>query len=155
MSTVPLADPRQARRGARLRLLGCLAVIVAALAWVSVRGLTGSLVYYLEPSDVVTHHQADLGQRVRLGGYVVPGSVERVGGTLTFTVTDGTESISVVSTGPVPQLFRAGQGVVLEGELGADHAFHSDTLLVKHNGEYQPPAPGQQPPGSADLNAAG
>lgn len=156
MSTLPAAPaPRRTRRGARLRLLVCLGIIVAALGWVSARGLTGSLVYYLAPSDLVTRHEADPGQRVRLGGYVVPGSVERVGSDLRFTVTDGTDSIGVVSTGPVPELFRAGQGVVLEGELGPDHAFHSDTLLVKHNGEYQPPAPGQRPPSDADLDAAG
>ncbi|MFM6849547.1 MAG: cytochrome c maturation protein CcmE [Terrabacter sp.] len=155
MSTLPHAAPPQAGRAPRLRLLVCLGVIVAALGWVSVRGLTGSLVYYLAPTDVVTRHQAEPGQRVRLGGYVVPGTVHRTGAALTFTVTDGTESLTVVDTGPVPALFRDGQGVVLEGELGSDHTFHSDTLLVKHNGEYQPPAPGQRPPGTAELDEAG
>lgn len=154
MTKSPLA-PGTAGPRARLRLIACLAVVVAALGWVSVRGLTGSLVYYLTPTDVVTHHQADVGQRIRLGGYVVPGSVGRPGATLTFTVTDGKQSMSVVSTGPVPELFRAGQGVVLEGALGTDHRFHSDTLLVKHNGEYRPPQPGQQAPHDANVNAGG
>jgi cytochrome c-type biogenesis protein CcmE len=47
--------------------------------------------------------------------------------------------MEVLSTGPVPQMFRAGQGVVLEGALGRDGRFHSDTLLVKHDGEYRAP----------------
>jgi cytochrome c-type biogenesis protein CcmE len=60
----------------------------------------------------------------------------------------------VVNTGGVPSLFRAGQGVVVEGVLGGDGAFHADTVLVKHSNEYRPPAPGEVP-GPADLQAGG
>ena len=140
---------------ARWRLVACLAVVVAAIGWVATRGLTNSFVYYLTPTDIAAHHEAEVGQRVRLGGYVVAGSVGHPGSTLTFTVTDGTESMSVVSTGTVPELFKDGQGVVLEGALEDDGRFHSDTLLVKHNGEYRPPEPGSQPPDRAELAERG
>ena len=146
---------RVAGSGARLRLLLGLAVVVGALTWVTVRGLTGSFVYYLTPTDIVGQHKAQVGERVRLGGYVEPGSVDRVAGTLTFTVTDGTSSMPVSDVGSVPELFRPGQGVVLEGAVGTDGRFHSDTLLIKHSGDYRPPAPGQQPPNSADLRSGG
>jgi cytochrome c-type biogenesis protein CcmE len=133
----------------------CLAVVVAALGWITVRGLSGSLVYYLTPSDVLTRHQAGIGQVVRLGGYVVPGTVGHAGATLRFTITDGTRTMPIVSTGAVPELFKAGQGVVLEGVMAADGSFHSDTLLIKHNGEYRPPNPGEKAPNSADLVSGG
>jgi cytochrome c-type biogenesis protein CcmE len=133
------AGRRSPRRSARWRLVVCLAIVVGALAWVAVRGLTGSFVYYLTPTDITVDHQAQVDQRVRLGGYVVPGSVHRPTSTLTFTMTDGRNKVQVLSTGPVPQMFRAGQGVVVEGALGADGRFHSDTLLVKHDGEYRAP----------------
>ncbi len=142
-------------RGPRLRLVACLAIIVAAIAWIAIRGLTGNFVYYLTPTDVVSHHKAHVGERVRLGGYVVPGSVDRTSSTLTFTVTDGPDSMSVSDTGSVPELFKPGQGVVLEGALGADGRFHSDTLLIQHNGDYRPPKPGQTPPNRADLSSGG
>jgi cytochrome c-type biogenesis protein CcmE len=142
-------------RGARLRLLICLAVVVGAIVWVTVRGLTGSFVYYLTPTDIVTQHKAHVGERVRLGGYVVPNSVGHTSSTLTFTVTDGTDSMPVVDIGSVPELFKPGQGVVLEGTVGADGRFHSDTLLVKHSGDYRPPAPGEKPPNGADLSSGG
>ena len=130
---------RSPRRSARWRLVVCLAIVVAALGWVALRGLTGSFVYYLTPTDISVGHKAQVDQRVRLGGYVVPGTVHRPADQLTFTVTDGDTSMEVLSTGPVPQMFRAGQGVVLEGALGRDGRFHSDTLLVKHDGEYRAP----------------
>lgn len=142
-------------RGARIKLLLGLAVVAAALAYVAIRGLTGSFVYYLTPTDIVSAHKAQVGERVRLGGYVVPDSVGHTTTTITFTVSDGTDSMHVVDTGSVPELFEAGQGVVLEGALGSDGAFHSDTLLIKHSGDYQPPKPGQQPPNSADLSSGG
>jgi cytochrome c-type biogenesis protein CcmE len=150
-----LDPPASWWRGGRLRLLVGLAVVVAALTWVTVRGLTGSFVYYLTPTDIVNQHKAQVGERVRLGGYVVPGSVGHAASTLTFTVTDGTESIPVSDTGSVPELFKPGQGVVLEGAVGADGRFHSDTLLIKHSGDYRPPAPGEKPPNGAELESGG
>jgi cytochrome c-type biogenesis protein CcmE len=143
------------RYGAGVRIAACLAVIILAVGWIAVRGLTGNFVYYLTPTDVVVHHKAHIGQRIRLGGYVVPGTVRHAGSFLTFTVTDGTNSIQVSDAGAVPELFKAGQGVVLEGALGKDGQFHADTVLVRHNGTYSPPRPGQPPPHRADLNPGG
>jgi cytochrome c-type biogenesis protein CcmE len=138
--TAPVSAVRRpAHRSARWRLVVCLTIVVGALGWVALRGLTGSFVYYLTPTDIAVGQKAQVDQRVRLGGYVVPGSVHRPADRLTFTVTDGETRMEVLSTGPVPQMFRAGQGVVLEGSLGRDGRFHSDTLLVKHDGEYRAP----------------
>ena len=146
---------RSGWRGAQLRVAVCLAVVVLALAWVAIRGLTGNFVYYLTPTDIVAHHKAQAGQRIRLGGYVVPGSVHHSGSVLMFTVTDRTDSMQVSDAGPVPELFKAGQGVVLEGVLGANGRFYADTTLVQHNGDYFPPKPGEPPPHRADLKLGG
>jgi len=121
----------------------CTAVVLAALGWITIRGLNGNFVYYLTPSDIVVKHQATVDERVRLGGYVVPGSVSQRDDDLRFVVSDAGARLRVVDTGPVPRMFRPGQGVVLEGALGADGAFHSDTLLVKHDGEYRAPDSGR------------
>lgn len=156
LPSAPAGEIRRRKwRGARLRVAVCLAVVVLALGWIAVRGLTGNFVYYLTPTDIVGHHKAHVGQRVRLGGYVVPGSVHSEGSVLMFTVTDRTDSMRVSDTGSVPELFKAGQGVVLEGALGADGRFHADTLLVQHNGDYTPPKPGEAPPHRADLTSGG
>lgn len=133
------AGPVAART--RWRLVVCIAIVVVALGWVAVRGLTGSFVYYLTPTDVTVGHKAQVDQRIRLGGFVVPGSVRGPDSELSFRVTDGKHSLLVLSTAAVPRMFRAGQGVVVEGALGADGRFHSDTMLVKHDGEYRAPDP--------------
>jgi cytochrome c-type biogenesis protein CcmE len=136
----------------RWRLGICLAVVVGALGWIAVRGLTGSFVYYVSPTEAVAQQHGAQGERIRLGGYVVPGTVQGAASSLTFTVTDGRTTMRVVSTGAVPELFRPGQGVVLEGAVGSDGRFHSDTLLVKHDGTYRPPPPGGTAPERAALD---
>jgi cytochrome c-type biogenesis protein CcmE len=141
-----LDAPARGWRSTRVRLAACFLVIVSALGFIAVRGLTGNFVYYLTPTDIVADHKAHVGERVRLGGYVVPGSVVRTASSLTFTVTDNAYSIQVSDTGSVPALFKAGQGVVLEGAMGGDGLFHSDTLLVQHDGRYRPPERGDKPP---------
>ena len=146
--------PVRGWRGPRLRLVACLLVVVGALAFIAVRGLTGNFVYYLTPTDLAADRQAHVGERVRLGGYVVPSSVSRTASSMTFIVTDGAYSIHVSDTGEVPELFKAGQGVVLEGALGSDGVFHSDTLLVQHDGRYRPPEPGNKPTGAGLVGGA-
>lgn len=134
----------------RLRTLVLGAAIAGSLGWVAASGLTGGgLVYYETPSDLLAHRSG--ADRVRLGGLVEPGSVQEVPGGVHFVVTDGTHQLPVFQQGGVPSMFEAGRGVVVEGVYGADGVFHGDTVMVKHDNVYRPPAPGQQPPRSAQL----
>jgi cytochrome c-type biogenesis protein CcmE len=137
----------------RRRVVIALLVICGALAWVAISGLRNSLVYYRTPTEVVAMKQAAVGDPMRLGGYVVPGTVQHAGSALRFVISDGTTRMTVVATGTIPSLFKAGQGVVLEGIEANDGTFRADTVLVKHNGVYRPPAPGQTPH-SADVSGA-
>jgi len=135
----------------RGRVVIVLAVVAGTLVWVATKSLSGNLIYYKTPTEILHAGTTIVGERVRVGGYVVPGSVRASGAIVRFVVTDGTTQLSVVNTGSVPALFSDGRGVVIEGIYGADGVFHSDTLLVKHNGVYTPPAPGVTPT-SADLS---
>ncbi|MGE5105401.1 MAG: cytochrome c maturation protein CcmE, partial [Betaproteobacteria bacterium] len=39
----------------------------------------------------------------------------------------------------LPDLFKEGKGVVAQGTLGADGAFHATEVLAKHDENYMPP----------------
>jgi cytochrome c-type biogenesis protein CcmE len=134
----------------RGRVLFALAVVAGSLGWVAFKGLSGNLVYFMTPTELLQKGPGEIGQRVRVGGLVDAGSVSRDGSTYRFIVSDGTSRITIVDTGGVPSLFAAGKGVVVEGSMGSDGAFHADTVLVKHGDDYRPPGPGQTPT-SADL----
>src|SRR5438270_7979417 len=106
----------------RRRVIVALLVIAGALGWVLVSGLRNSLVYYRTPTEILRMGRTAYDQPIRLGGYVVPGSVRHGGPALDFVVSDGTSRMSVVATGGVPSEFRAGQGVILEGHEARDGA---------------------------------
>ena len=129
----------------KARVVIALVAIVGALVWVAAEGLSSSLVYYKTPTEILAQGGSAVGERLRLGGLVVAGSIETAGGTTTFVVSDDTSRLTVVDRGDLPELFRDGQGVVVEGQMGRDGSFHADTVLIKHNGVYEPPKPGETP----------
>ncbi|MDO7560985.1 MAG: cytochrome c maturation protein CcmE, partial [Paracoccaceae bacterium] len=77
------------------------------------------------------------GQALRLGGLVKDGSVKIDGLQSVFTVTDGSNEISVRYDNALPSLFREGQGVVAEGSL-ANGEFIATNVLAKHDENYMP-----------------
>jgi cytochrome c-type biogenesis protein CcmE len=136
----PPPAPRPHRR-LRLRLLVVAVVVLAAVGVLAFAGLSGSLVYYKTPSELVADHSL-VGHRLRLGGLVERGTVHRTADGVAFTLTDGVTGVPVVNTGQPQGVFAEGLGAVVEGALGADGVFRSDVLLVKHSNSYEPPASG-------------
>ena len=56
-----------------------------------------------------------------------------------FKVTDTAQTIPVVYTGILPDLFKEGKGVVAQGKIGPDGVFHATEVLAKHDENYMPP----------------
>jgi len=81
------------------------------------------------------------GQRLRVGGLVQPGSVSRSPSTLavTFRLYDGEGEVQVSYQGILPDLFREGQGVVVQGELLPGNRVAAKEVLAKHDENYTPP----------------
>jgi cytochrome c-type biogenesis protein CcmE len=135
-----MSRPRAPR--SRRTALGLLGLILAAgVGLLVAAGLQGTMVYYRTPSELATRPAP--GERVRLGGQVVPGSVSQVGDLTRFQLTDGRRETVVVQRGGVPATFRAGEGAVVEGTVATDGVFHADRVEVKHSNEYR--APGEDP----------
>lgn len=126
------------RRQRRLVLIGAsLGVLAIALALV-LSALRESIVFFQSPSDIVEKQIAP-NTRLRLGGLVKEGSVKRGDNLLVeFAVTDGKSDVKVSYRGIVPDLFREGQGVVVEGKTAPGGAFVADTVLAKHDENYMP-----------------
>ncbi|HEY7229446.1 MAG TPA: cytochrome c maturation protein CcmE [Pseudolabrys sp.] len=126
------------RKQRRLILIGTSLGVLAIAAGLVLSALRESIVFFNSPTDVVEMHVAP-GTRMRIGGLVKPGSLQR-GDNLTvrFAVTDGKTDIAVRYQGIVPDLFREGQGVVAEGKLDTGGIFSADTVLAKHDERYMP-----------------
>jgi len=126
------------RKQRRLVLIGCSLGVLALAAALVLSALKDSIVFFNSPTDVLEKHVTP-GTRIRLGGIVEPGSVQR-GDNLAvrFKVTDGKSAIPVSYQGILPDLFREGQGVIAEGALVSGGAFKADSVLAKHDEKYMP-----------------
>src|SRR3990172_13172407 len=127
-------------RQKRFMLVAIAVVAIAIAAGMALQALKGNLAYFFSPTQVVLK-EAPIGKNLRLGGLVQEGSLQREddGLTVHFLVTDLTETVAVVYTGILPDLFREGQGVVAQGRLGADGVFAATEVLAKHDENYMPP----------------
>lgn len=126
------------RKQRRLTLIGVGVGVLALAAALVLSALRDSIVFFNSPTEIV-EKQITPGTRVRLGGLVKPGSLER-GEQLSvrFAVTDGNRDIRVAYRGLLPDLFREGQGVVAEGVIEPGGSFRADTILAKHDERYMP-----------------
>lgn len=129
-----------------------LYVVIAILIGL---GLATSLVMYAlrsnidlfyTPSEILygkgeAHQRPEPGQRLRVGGMVMPGSVKRDPKTLavSFKLYDANGVIGVSYEGILPDLFREGQGVVAQGVLEDGNLVNAKEVLAKHDEKYTPP----------------
>jgi cytochrome c-type biogenesis protein CcmE len=147
MSTTdePTVTPRNRRGSKRPMAIAAIVLMVGAFGYLAYGGVEENLVYFLTPMELVAKGEKAIDRPVRLGGQVVPGSVQWNADALDlrFKVTDGTKEVTVHSTGAPPQMFRAGIGVVVEGKYNRNGVFESHSLMVKHSNEYRAPKAGE------------
>ena len=126
------------RKHKRLTFVGLAFLLIAAAAGLILSAFEESIVFFHSPTDIV-EKPISQGQRLRLGGLVEEGSVEKqADAVVTFRVTDMANSVNVSYRGILPDLFREGQGVVAEGTY-ANGLFTADEVLAKHDENYMPP----------------
>lgn len=128
----------------RKLLLGAV-VVAAALGYLIYGGIREAAVYYITPAELKEKGASAADRSFRLGGVVVPGSINWEPKTiqLTFRLTDGKEQVEVRHTGSPPDLFKEGAGAIVEGRYAGANLFVANTILAKHSEEYRPPQEGQ------------
>lgn len=115
-------------------VVGVIAILTGFLVF---GNLNQNLLYYLTPTEAVGQRtEGGSDQRFRLGGLVEEGSVIRTEEEVRFTLSDAQAAVPVVYSGVPAQLFAAGIGAVVEGGWRGG-TFYADTMLVKHDQNYQ------------------
>lgn len=129
---------KRKRRRLYTVLIGMATLGVAAALVLT--ALRDEVVFFYSPTEL-TERPPPPDMRLRIGGLVEEDSVRRAddGVTTNFRVTDLTTAVSVSFTGVLPDLFREGQGVVVEGSLAAGGLFVASGVLAKHDETYMPP----------------
>lgn len=125
---------RKQKRLAIIGGLGAVLVVAATLIFVALRD---QIVFFYSPSEVKERSIA-AGTPIRLGGLVKEGTWKKTGETSDFVVTDGETEMPAHYVGLLPDLFREGQGVVIEGSVTSEGTFAATNVLAKHDENYMP-----------------
>jgi len=127
------------RKRRRLYVVLLALLVFGGATGLVLTALDENLDHFRSPSQLVAEPPAPE-RGIRLGGLVEEGSVERSadGLSVSFRVTDLSESVPVSFTGLLPDLFREGQGVITLGNLQRDGTFAAREVLAKHDENYMP-----------------
>ncbi len=123
----------------RRKKLSIILFISAGLAvaiGLSLYALSNNIDLFFTPTQVAAGEVTE-GQRIRIGGMVKEGSVEHADESLDvrFIATDYSHDLAVQYQGILPDLFREGQGVVVEGTINGG-VFQASRVLAKHDENY-------------------
>ena len=97
-----------------------------------------NLVFFYTPSELLNSN-AKINDKVRIGGIVQKKSIiNRENNLYNFVITDRKEFLNISYSGLLPDLFREGQGVVVEGILLEKNIIKASTVFAKHDENYIP-----------------
>ena len=135
----------QARRKTRLYIVLAVLAGLGLTVSLTLYALSSNIDLFYTPGEIIygkteTRALPHTGQRLRVGGYVQPGSLQRDPQTLDvrFKLYDARGVVDVSYKGILPDLFREGQGIVATGAFQADGDFKAKQVLAKHDEKYMP-----------------
>ena len=130
-----------------------IAVIVGTLVWLATAGMKETKTYYKTIAELGQMGDQAYGARLRVGGDVEGGSIERVGNQVQFVLVQEKSKLKVAYTGtdPLPDTFRDGAQALADGKLGKDGVFRAAKIQAKCASKYEA-KPGQLAPGQPQPN---
>jgi len=133
-------------KGKKLKFGIGIGIILAVVAWEAISGFEQSKTYYVTVNEL-TQGQTSR-HRVRVGGVVAPGSIERRGGILRFRLAQDTRTLPVtyVGTDTLPDTFKDGAQAIIDGDYLASGEFRAEKIQAKCASKYEAaPGSGGQP----------
>ena len=122
----------------KLKFILPLFVIVSLISWLVFAGVKDSMVYYITVDELLEDVPDIYGQKVRVSGTVVHGSIQNeLSDSLRFTIEAGEGRLDVEYDGIIPDIFTDGVEAVVEGKFSSDNVFVADLLLAKCPTKYE------------------
>jgi cytochrome c-type biogenesis protein CcmE len=125
-----------------------IVVVIGTLVWMATAGMNETKTYYKTISELSEMKDQAYGKRLRVGGDVAAGSIQRVGNQVQFTlIQEGNTSLKVAYTGtdPLPDTFKDGAQALADGKLDKDGVFRASKIQAKCASKYEA-KPGQYQP---------
>ena len=97
-----------------------------------------NIIFFYTPSEIPLKNLS-LNSELRLGGLIEKGTYKKISkNNYVFNITDNKNSIKILYTGILPDLFREEQGVVIEGTIINKNLIKAKTVYAKHDENYMP-----------------
>ena len=113
--------------------------IAVLIVFFTLKSLEDNVVYFLSPTEIHNKSNISFNKKIRVGGLVKIGSINKKGNMVNFIITDLKNEIVVSYSGLIPNLFSEGKGIVAEGKLNDKKYFIASKILAKHDENYMPP----------------
>lgn len=133
--------PEPSRTTHRIKVIVGLVVVLGAMSYLGFTAFQSASVYFYTVSEIKGIGPTQEGRIVRVSGKLIPDTFvrEEASTVATFTLRDaeGTETLSAMHDGVVPDLFFNDHSeIILEGKYGDDGVFHSQNVIVKCPSKY-------------------
>ena len=125
-----------------------IVVVIGTLVWLATAEMKDNQTYYKTITELGQMGNKAYTARVRVGGDVESGSIQRVGSRVEFVLAQETTKLKVAYTGtdPLPDTFKDGAQALADGKLGKDGVFVANRIQAKCASKYEA-KPGQLKPG--------
>jgi len=115
------------------------AFILMVIGYLIYTGLRDTMVFYLTVSEVMAKSPEELTDTQKVGGIVTAESVQWDPKTLklSFKLEDQQANLVVNYSGVVPDSFKPGSEVIVEGTYRGDGSFWATTIMPKCASKYE------------------
>jgi cytochrome c-type biogenesis protein CcmE len=113
-------------------------IILAAMLYLGYAGFQNSATYYYTVGELSGKASSLTGQNIRVSGAVASNSIQQNSPDMTikFIMIEREKTLPVTYKGVVPDAFKAGADVVVEGNLTSSGMFQANTILTKCPSKY-------------------
>jgi len=130
-----------------------IVVVIGTLVWLASAGMKETQTYYKTVAELGQMGDKAYGARIRVGGDVENGSIQRIGNQVQFVLVQDKLRLKVAYTGsdPLPDTFKDGAQALADGKLDRDQVFRAAKIQAKCASKYEV-KPGQLAPGQSAPN---
>ena len=122
----------------RLALILISLLILGAAALLILFNTKKNIVFFYTPTELL-EQKISFGDKIRIGGYVKDSSLKKISlNQYEFKITDNKNDLLVFYQGILPDLFREGQGTVIEGLIKNQSTVTALRVYAKHDENYIP-----------------
>lgn len=113
-------------------------IVIIVVGYLLYSGFKGSMVYYYNVGEIMGQKDSLLNKGIRMSGKVLEGSINYDSRSLQldFIVSEEGAQIPVRYQGVVPDSFKEGQEVILEGKLRSTGVFEATDILTRCPSKY-------------------